>query len=353
MSVANRRILCLALCVLGAVASIGAIEGARAENENLPLVKIAFLVDSFQVERWQTDADSLQKHAAALGAEVISESAEGDDELQLQQAQKLIDSGVRAIVLVAHDTRKAARIVAAAKAKDVSVVCYDRLIPDSDIDYFAGPDYEYVGVLQAAALVKLAPKGNYILVEGSPVDINGRLIHQGHLKVLKPFMDRGDIHVVAEVWSKDWSPVEAYAGTAPAIDAAHGDIAAVLAANDGTAGGAIQALEERKLAGKIPVSGLDADLAAIIRILNGTQSMTIYKPLGSLAGKAAEVAVSLARKESIVASDAIPEGKKMVPAYFVRSVVVTRENVMETVIKPGFQNLETIKKSVPADKWPQ
>jgi D-xylose transport system substrate-binding protein len=101
------------------------------------------------------------------------------------------------------------------------------------------------------------------------------------------------------------------------------------------------------------VSGLDADLAAFIRILNGTQSMTIYKPLGSLAGKAAEVAVSLARKESIVASDAIPEGKKMVPAYFVRSVVVTRENVMETVIKPGFQNLETIKKSVPADKWPQ
>jgi D-xylose transport system substrate-binding protein len=208
-------------------------------------------------------------------------------------------------------------------------------------------------VLQAAALVKLAPKGNYSLVEGSPVDINARLIHEGHLKVLKPYIDRGDIHVVAEVWSKDWNPVEAYAGAAPAIDAAHGEIAAVLAANDGTAGGAIQALEERKLAGKILVSGLDADLAAIIRILNGTQSMTIYKPIGSLAAKAAEVAVSLARKEPVATTDAISDGKKTVPAYFVRSVVVTRENVMETVIKPGFQNLETIKKSVPADKWPR
>ncbi|MGA2420753.1 MAG: substrate-binding domain-containing protein [Candidatus Acidiferrum sp.] len=353
MSVANRRILCSAVCVLGAVASIGAIARARTNNADLAPVKIAFLVDSFQVERWQTDADSLQKRGKELGAEVVSESADGDDELQLQQAQKLIDSGVRAIVLVAHDTKKAARIVVAAKAKNVSVVCYDRLIPDSDIDYFAGPDYEYVGVLQAAALVKLAPKGNYILVEGSPVDINARLIHEGHLKVLKPYIDRGDIHVVAEVWSKDWNPVEAYAGAAPAIDAAHGEIAAVLAANDGTAGGAIQALEERKLAGKILVSGLDADLAAIIRILNGTQSMTIYKPIGSLAAKAAEVAVSLARKEPVATTDAISDGKKTVPAYFVRSVVVTRENVMETVIKPGFQNLETIKKSVPADKWPR
>jgi D-xylose transport system substrate-binding protein len=332
------------------------VAGAEVVGADVAPLKIAFLVDSFQVERWQTDAAAFEKRAKALGADVVSESADGDDELQLQQAQTLIDSGVGAIVLVAHDTRKAARIVAAAKAKNVPVICYDRLVPNSDFNFFAGPNYEYIGELQASTLVKLAPKGNYVLVEGSPVDINAQLQHQGHLKILQPYIDRGDIHVVSEVWAKDWSPVEAYAAVAAAIDRAKGPkgrIAAVVAANDGTAGGAIQALEERKLAGTIPVSGQDADLAAVIRLLNGTQAMTVYKPIGILASRSAEIAVSLARGEAVQSTETIANGNGTVPAYLVDSIVVNRRNVMKTVIKPGFQNLETIKKSLPRDKWPQ
>lgn len=335
------------------LALTGGIVLAQVKDAKPAPVKIALLVDSFQVERWQTDADAFQKRGKELGAEVIVKSADGDDELQLQQAQELIQSGVGAIALVAHDTAKASRIVAAAKAKNIPVLCYDRIIPNSDVAFFAGPDYEYVGELQALALVKLAPKGNYILVEGSPVDNNAQLVHQGHLKVLKPFVDRGDIHVVAEVWAKDWSPTEAYSSVSEAIDKANGGITAVVAANDGTAGGSIQALEEHKLAGRVFVSGQDADLAAIVRILIGTQAMTVYKPLGSLAAKTAEAAVALAQGQAVKSLDKIPNGKQLVPAYLVGPLIVTRENVMQTVIKDGFQNLETIKKIVPRDQWPR
>jgi D-xylose transport system substrate-binding protein len=138
-----------------------------------------------------------------------------------------------------------------------------------------------------------------------------------------------------------------------AIESTKGDITAVVASNDGTAGGAIQALEEHKLAGKVLVSGQDADLAAIIRILDGTQTMTVYKPLGSQAKLAAEAAVALAKGEQIKTTTAIPVGNKTIPAILLNPVVVTKDNVKQTVIKDGFQNLETIQKSLPKEKWPQ
>ena len=137
-----------------------------------------------------------------------------------------------------------------------------------------------------------------------------------------------------------------------AIDSAHGDITAVVASNDGTAGGAIQALEEHKLAGKVLVSGQDADLAAIIRILDGTQTMTVYKPVRLQARSAAEAAVSLAEGTPVHNAISIADGARTIRAIFLTPVVVTKDNVMQTVIKDGFQNLETIQKSLPKDKWP-
>jgi len=136
------------------------------------------------------------------------------------------------------------------------------------------------------------------------------------------------------------------------IDSTKGDITAVVASNDGTAGGAIQALEEHKLAGKVLVSGQDADLAAIIRILDGTQTMTVYRPLGLQAKLAAEAAVNLATGTPVKNAVSISNGTKTVQAILLSPVVVTRDNVKQTVIKDGFQKLETIQKSLPKEKWP-
>src|SRR6267378_5326035 len=230
-------------------------------------LKIGFLMDSLKVERWQTDLDKFQKRAAELGAEVLVETAEGDDELQLQQAQKLLAAGVKALVLVPHDADKAVRIVRAAKAKQVPLLCYERLVRDPDVTFFIGVDALTIGLLQADFLSQQAPKGNYVLIGGSPTDINAKILHDGQMRILKPFVDRGDIRIVSDTWSKDWDPSEAYAHMSEAIESSKGDITAVVASNDGTAGGAIQALEDHKLAGKVLVSGQDADLAAIIRIL--------------------------------------------------------------------------------------
>src|SRR5580700_6918026 len=190
-----------------------------------------------------------------------------------------MDSGAKVLVLVPHDTDKAVRIVNAAKARHIPVLCYERLVPNSDIDFFVGTNAEVIGELQASTLARLAPKGNYVLIGGSPSDSNAKVLRQGQMRVLQPSVDRKEIKIISDGWGEDWDPAEAYAIMSKAIDATKGDIAAVVASNDGTAGGAIQALEEHKLAGKVLVSGQDADLAAIIRILDGTQTMTVYKPL--------------------------------------------------------------------------
>jgi len=325
--------------------------GQSNSPQNPPL-KIGYLMDSLKVERWQTDLDAFQSRAKELGAEVLVQTAEGDDELQFEQSRKLMDAGAKVLVLVAHDADKAARILAAAKARQVPVLCYERLVRDSDVDFFVGTNAEEIGELQAATLARLAPKGNYVLIGGSPTDGNAKLLREGQMRVLQPLIDRGDIKIVGDGWAKDWDPAEAYALMSKSIDSAKEDIAAVVASNDGTAGGAVQALQEHKTAGKVLVSGQDADLAAIIRILDGTQTMTVYKPVAKQARVAAEAAVTMAAGKPVQGAVSTTNGTKSVPAIFLTPVVVVRENVKQTVIKDGFQNLETIQKSLPKEKWP-
>lgn len=326
---------------------------AQEKKSSSETLKIGFLMDSLKIERWQTDLDNFQKRAKELGAVVLVETAEGDDELQLRQAQKLLASGIKVLVLVSHDVDKAVRIVNAAKSGQVPVVCYERLVRNIDVGFFIGVNAATVGFLQASYLTRLAPKGNYVLIAGSPSDINAKIIHDAQMKVLQPFLARGDIKIAGDFWAKDWNPSEAYAHMSEVIDSTKGDLAAVVASNDGTAGGAIQALEDHKLAGKVLVSGQDADLAAIIRILEGTQTMTVYKPLGSQARLAAEAAVALAKGEPVKTTSSIPNGSKDVLAILMNLVVVTKDNVKQTVIQDGFQNLETIQKSLPKEKWPK
>jgi D-xylose transport system substrate-binding protein len=327
---------------------------AQAQTNPVPAtpIKIGYLMDSLKVERWQTDLDTFQKRAKELGAEVLVETAESDDELQLRQSEKLMDAGAKVLVLVAHDGGKAARIVAAANSRHVPVLCYERLVLNSDVDLFVGTNAEVIGELQASTLARLAPKGNYVLIGGSPADYNAKILRDGQLRVLKPLLENGNIKIVGDGWAKDWDPADAYSLMSQAIDSTKGDITAVVASNDGTAGGAVQALQDHKLAGKVLISGQDADLAAIIRILDGTQTMTVYKPLAQQAKAAAEAAVNLGSGAPVKNSVSISNGQKTVQALLLTPVVVTKENVKQTVIKDGFQNLETIQKSLPPDKWP-
>jgi D-xylose transport system substrate-binding protein len=207
-----------------------------------------------------------------------------------------------------------------------------------------------IGRMQAEYLVSGAPKGNYVLIAGSPNDEGAKTLHDEQMKVLRPYIERGDIKVIADEYTKDWLPSEAYVHMLAAIDSAKGNIAAVLASNDGMAGGAIQALREHNLAGKVLVSGQDADLTAVISIAEGVQTMTVYKPITNEAAKAAEEAVHLAKGEKTDADAAIDNGKMKVPAIMLKPVLVTKDNIKATVVKDGFQKLKDINQALPKDQ---
>lgn len=313
-------------------------------------LKIGFSIEAMKGERWQTDLDSFTARAKLSGAEVISSDANGDDDLQFQQVRDMIHAGVKVLVLLPHDTNKAGRMVDAAKAANIKVISYDRLALNSDIDLYLSFDRVEIGRMQAEYLVQRAPKGNYVLIAGSPNDEGAEALHDEQMKVLRPSIDRGDIKVIADFYTKEWQPTEAYLHMLQAIESAHGDIAAVLVSNDGMATGVIQALREHNLAGKVLVSGQDADLANIICVAQGTQAMTVYKPVPIEAAMAAEQAVHLAKGEQTDADRTISNGQKTVPAILLKPVLVTKENIKATVVKDGFQTLKDINQGLSKDQ---
>jgi D-xylose transport system substrate-binding protein len=313
-------------------------------------LKIGFSIEDMKGERWQTDLNSFEVRVKQLGAEVVSSDAGGDDERQFMQVKDMIKAGIKVLVLMPRDTTKASRMVDAAKSANVKVISYDRLVQNSDLDLYVSFDRDEIGRMQAEYLLKHAPKGNYVLIAGSPNDEGAKSLHDAQMKVLQPYINRGDIKVIADGYTKDWLPSEGYLLMLKAIDSAQGNIAAVLASNDGLAGGAIQALREHNLAGKVLVSGQDADLAAVICIAQGTQSMTVYKPITNEAVTAAEEAVRLAKGEKTHADGTISNGKIRVPAITLKPVLVTKDNIKSTVVKDGFQTLKSINQALSEDQ---
>jgi D-xylose transport system substrate-binding protein len=351
----RRLKICGALAFI--LASLGAVSGwaqsrqAQAQAQPQPEIKIGFSLENTKGERWQTDLDAFQLRAQQLGAQTVTRSADGDDELQFQQVKELLDSGIDALVLLPHDSAKAVRIVEAAHAKHVPVISYDRLIPDRHVDLYIGFDLFSVGVLQAQCLTEHAPRGNYILMGGSPLDPNSKVVRAGQMKVLQPFIDRGDIKIVADIWIPDWSPTQAYMLVAKELSNLNAPLTAILASNDGTAGGAIQALADKNLSGEVLVTGQDADLAAVARLYDDSQLMTVYKPLMQEARIAAEAAVMLVRHRDVQTSITVPNGTHTTKAILLTPISVTRLNAKDTVLKDGFQKLETVRQSLPKDKW--
>ena len=321
---------------------------AQAQGGNKP--KIGFSIEDMKGERWQTDLNSFETRAKQLGAEVITADAGGDDERQLQQVRDMIKAGIKVLVLLPHDPAMANRMVDAAKSANVRVISYDRLVLNSDVDLYVSFDRLEVGKMQAEYLVKQAPRGNYVLIAGSPSAEDAKTLHDAQMRVVQPYIDRGDIKVIADGYTKDWLPSEAYLFMLKAIDSAQGKIAAVVASNDGLAGGAIQALREHNLAGKVAVSGQDADLAAVICIAQGVQSMTVYKPIVNEAVRAAEEAVRLAKGEKAHADGTISNGKIRVPTIMLKPVLVTKDNIKSTVVKDGFQTLKSINQALSEDQ---
>jgi D-xylose transport system substrate-binding protein len=169
--------------------------------------------------------------------------------------------------------------------------------------------------------------------------------------LFRSYVDRGDIKIISEVWARDWMHEDAFNCIESTLQSGQ-TIDAVIAANDSLAAAAIEALSEKRLAGKIPVAGHDADLSGCQRVAEGTQLMTIYKPIHKIAKRAAEIAIEMARGEKIEANRELSDGKYIVPYYMIQPIAVTRDNLVDTVIKDSFHRLEDIYMNVPRSQWP-
>ncbi|MFO0578498.1 MAG: substrate-binding domain-containing protein [Polyangia bacterium] len=338
----------------------GAPGGERAGGRATGRVSIGLSLDTLKEERWQRDRAAFVARANALGADVIDLSANSNDTQQVRDVESLITSRVDVLVIVAHNGAAMAKAVGLAHAAGIPVVAYDRLIPDCDLDFYITFDAVKVGALQARYLIehlRTPGRGRIVRLHGAKTDHNSHLIKKGQDEVLEPLIQRGDIQVVHEDWVDEWRPENAKRIVNAALtrvlardgarDGAKGDdgpaLDGILTPNDGTAGGAVQALREEGLDGKVVITGQDAELAACQRVLAGSQTMTVYKPLPKLASRAAEIAVALARGKPVVARAETDNGRVKVPSLFIDVVAVDKGNVFETVARDGFHSADAIR----------
>jgi len=316
-------------------------------------VYIGFSMDTLKEERWQRDKALVEARAREVGAQLDVQVANGDDAVQVNQCNTMLTKGVDVLIVAPHNGEIAASIVEKAHAAGVPVISYDRLIRNSEPDLYVSHQVVKMGEMQGEYALKRVPKGNYVLIGGAPTDNNAMLLRQGQENILKPAADRGDIKIISNQFAREWRAQEAQRLTEDALTKTKNDIQAVIASNDGTAGGAISALDSAGLKGKVLVTGQDAELIAVQRIAAGTQTMTIYKPIKPLADSAVDSAIKLARGEALNAADKVNNGRIDVPSILQEPQAVDKDNLMTTVIKDGYHKMEDVYKDVPREQWPK
>ena len=340
--------------------------GAPPETANKPAtnnapadpnkkIKIGFAMATVREERWQRDRAAFEAHCKAMNVECLITVANNDSNRQVNDVDNLLTQGVDVLVIAPEDATQAASMVDKAKAQNVPVISYDRLINSDKIDLYISHQVPIIGRKIAEYALSKVPKGNYIMVYGSSTDNNAVIMKKEQLAVLQPALDSKDIYIKADQFINGWKPEEALKMVENALTQNNDDIQAVVVSNDGMAGGVISALEKRKLAGKVLVTGQDAQIDALQRIAEGTQTMTIYKAIIPLANAAVEAAIKLAKKQSL--TDAKPFKNdnigKDVPAILLEVTTVDKDNLMTTVIKDGYAKFDDVYKNIPAEQRPK
>ncbi|MGC8769834.1 MAG: sugar ABC transporter substrate-binding protein [Brevinematia bacterium] len=309
-------------------------------------IKVGLSLPTQREERWVRDKIKMEEEAKKLGVDLKVQISDNDAQKQLAQCENLIAQGIKVLILAPHDANSAAAIVEKAHKEGIKVISYDRLVMDCDVDVYISFDNVKVGELQGAYITKLVPKGNYVVLAGAPTDNNAKLFREGAMKYIKPLADKGQIKIVMDQWVKDWQPAEAQKLMEQALTANKNKIDAVLAPNDGTAGGCIQALAAQGLAGKVPITGQDAELAAAIRIMKGEQTMTVFKDTRLLGAKAIEVAIKMAKGETLTeANQTVNNNKIDVPSILLTPIAVDKNNLEEVLINSGYLKKEDVFKN--------
>jgi D-xylose transport system substrate-binding protein len=324
--------------------------------------KIALLLPETKTTRYETaDRPDFEAKMNELcpNCEIIYSNANQDANLQLSQAEAALTNGAQVLVLDPVDSAAAASIADKAKAQNVPVIAYDRLILNSDgVNYYISFDNVEVGKLQAQTLIddlnKMSiQKPTIVMINGSPTDNNAGLFKQGAHSVFDPLVQAGKLTIAKEYDTPDWSPDQAQTEMQQALTALSNKVDGVYAANDGTASGAIAAMKAAGLSPLPPVTGQDAELTGIQRILSGEQYMTVYKAIKPEAEAAAQLAYDLLTNTQIPADmtngKTVNNGKIDVPSVLLTPVAVTKDNIKDTVVKDGFWTVDQICTAAYAD----
>lgn len=306
---------------------------------------------NFQEERWKTDEKAIKDQLAKLGASYVSADANASAEKQIADVEGLINKGAKVLIILAYDKDAIAPALAKAKAKGIPVVAYDRLIESPEVFYISFDNKE-VGRLQARAVFNARPKGNYAMIKGSSTDPNANLLREGQQEVLADAIRKGDIKIVGEEYTDGWKPEAAQRNMEQILTKAGNKVDAVVASNDGTAGGVVAALSARGLKG-VPVSGQDGDHAALNRVALGTQTVSVWKDSRDLGREAATVAVSLAKGQKVANATTFASGEKKVSlnAILLKPVPVTADK-LDLVIKAGWISKDDACRGVDKAKGP-
>ncbi|MCS6823640.1 MAG: substrate-binding domain-containing protein [Cytophagaceae bacterium] len=304
---------------------------------------IGFLIDDFNSTRWVKDTFYFVKHAEKKGYKTIVKHCDSDTAMQFNQAKQLISQGVKVLVIVAADANAAKSIVDYAHKKHVSVVAYDRLIPHPDLDYYLSFDAIKVGELQALhVLKKINYQGNIVILNGPKNDINSLLFAQGHMNILKPYIDKGQIKVVYNHHLSEWTSLEASMRMMDFLGTYKDEIHAAIAANDELASGFIDAWKIFHESKRIPVTGQDAMPIACTNILSGEQTMTVFKPLNELAMEAVKVAINILERKNVSLPDySLVEGNR-IPTLKIAPIAVDKDNLYHTLITSGYYGKDEI-----------
>lgn len=330
--------LFLLLGICAALTGCGSQEKKEEPAPQEDKVKIGLCFDTFVLERWIRDRDVFETTAKIQGAEVNVQNANGDVDQQISQIRYFIKKRMDVITIIAVDGSSLTEVVREAKEAGIKVIAYDRLIRNADVDLYISFDNEQVGRLMGEALKERLPEGgNIFAIKGPPTDNNVSQVEKGFSEAIK---DSG-LNVVYQQYCDAWTAELAYDAVSRGLEA-YPDVAGIMCGNDGLATEAVRALTENRLAGTVVVTGQDADLNACQRIVEGTQAMTVYKPVEAEAKTAAEYAVKMGKDIYVNVTGTINDGSFDVPYISLDPIAVTKDNMQTEIIDTNFHSEEEV-----------
>lgn len=339
----------IAALTMGATLAFGMVMGASAEEP----IKVGVSFGTLQEERWDAERERMEELAEEEGFELIYTDADTDANLQNDQIENMLSQGIDVLVIGAQDSEAAATAVAAAKEMDIPVVSYCRVINSEQIDVVVSYDYVTIGEKNMEMALEAVPEGNYVLVNGHDADSVPHDENTGYHNVIDAKVEAGDVTIVYDQYTENWSADGAMSAVENVLTQYDNDIQAIICNNDGMAGGVVQALIAQGLEGQVYVAGMDAELSACQRIAEGTQTATVITGYDDLAEAVIKAALELAKGEELSDVNAVTTINGVdIPTVACDPVVVTQDNLVETVIESGFRSLEDVYANVPEDQWP-